>query len=290
MGTKSSKHARKVKLDSSINNAIAHAVDARKVASFTASAAGVIAGAALALGTTPAVAVSSNAMQSGNAQNVQSNLSNDQSGSGADANGVDGDSTDNSADANGSDSASTYSDRSATPAPASKVNSEITLSQETKDTLPNLYAWGSSDNVYIEKGQNQAVTFKFAKPTDGSTITKVAIFPTDTNGVENTKSRGYLEYYSDDANAHKPYSGVYDFKVNKSDGTATLTMTKLYRDANMAAEKYAANRCIYVYGIKDGKESVLYKTNIVRAATLVPPKTAGSIVLKYNEKLTEQRI
>lgn len=290
MGTKSSKHARKVKLDSSINNAIAHAVDARKVASFTASAAGVIAGAALALGTTPAVAVSSNAMQSGNAQNVQSNLNNDQSDSGTDANGVDSDSTDNSADANGSDSTSTYLDRSATPAHAPQVNSEITLSEETKDTLPNLYAWGSSDNVYIEKGQNQAVTFKFAKPTDGSTITKVAIFPTDTNGVENTKSRGYLEYYSDDANAHKPYSGVYDFKVNKSDGTATLTMTKLYRDANMAAEKYAANRCIYVYGIKDGKESVLYKTNIVRAATLVPPKTAGSIVLKYNEKLTEQRI
>lgn len=155
MGTKSSKHARKVKLDSSINNAIAHAVNARKVASFTASAAGVIAGAALALGTTPAVAVSSNAMQSGSAQNVQSNLNNEQSGSGADANGSDSDSTDNSADANGSDSTSTYSDRSATPAHAPQVNSEITLSEETKDTLPNLYAWGSSDNVYIEKGQNQ---------------------------------------------------------------------------------------------------------------------------------------
>ena len=289
MGTKSSKHARKVKLDSSINNAIAHAVDARKVASFTASAAGVIAGAALALGTTPAVAVSSNAMQSGNAQNVQSNLNNDQSDSGADANGVDSDSTDNSVDANGSDSASTYLDRSSSPAPAPKVNSEITLSEETKDTLPNLYAWGSSDNVYIEKGQNQSFTFNFAAPKDGSKITNVAIFPTDTNGVENTKSRGYLEYYSADAQAHKPYSGTYEFTPN-ADGSAKLIMTNLYRNANMAAEKYAANRCIYVYGIKDGKESVLYKTNIVRAATLVPPKTAGSIVLKYNEKLTEQRI
>ena len=288
MGTKSSKHARKVKLDSSINNAIAHAVDARKVASFTASAAGVIAGAALALGTTPAVAVSSNAMQSGNAQNVQSNLNNDQSDSGADANGVDSDSTDNSADANGSDSTSTYLDRSATPAHAPQVNSEITLSEETKDTLPNLYAWGSSDNTYILKGQNQEVKFKFAKPTDGSTITKVAIFPSDGNTVDNTKSRRFLEYYSD-STENQPYSGKYDFKVN-NDGTATLTMTKLYRDANMAAEKYAANRCIYVYGIKDGKESVLYKTNIVRAATLIPPKTAGSIVLKYNEALTEKQI
>ena len=289
MGTKSSKHARKVKLDSSINNAIAHAVDARKVASFTASAAGVIAGAALALGTTPAVAVSSNAMQSGNAQNVQSNLNNDQSDSGADANdaGSDGAGVGTGADANGSVT-STYSDRSATPASAPKVNSEITLSKETKDTLPNLYAWGSSDNTYILKGQNQEVKFKFAKPTDGSTITKVAIFPSDGNTVDNTKSRRFLEYYSD-STENQPYSGKYDFKVN-NDGTATLTMTKLYRDANMAAEKYAANRCIYVYGIKDGKESVLYKTNIVRAATLIPPKTAGSIVLKYNEALTEKQI
>ena len=171
-------------------------------------------------------------------------------------------------------------------------NSTINLSKETKDTLPNMYAWGKSDNVYIENGQNQEVTFKFAKPEDGSTITKVAIFPSDTNGVENAKSRGFLEYYSDPAakDEHQPYSGIYKFEVN-GDGTATLTMSKLYRDNNMAAEKYAANRCIYLYGTdKDGKTVVLYKTNIVRAATLIPPKNAGSIVLKYNEKLTEKQI
>ena len=286
MGAKSSKHARKVKLDSSVNNAIARAVDARKVASFTASAAGVIAGAALALGTTPAVAVSSVA-QSGNDQNIQSNLDNTQSDSGADANGAGSDGAEVNRDGvNGN--TPTYSDRSATPAPAPKVNSEITISQETKDTLPNLYAWGSSDNVYIEKGQNQAVTFKFAKPTDGSTITKVAIFPSDGNTVDNTKSRRYLEYYSA-SDEHQPYSGTYDFKPH-DDGSATLTMTSLYRNNNMPAVGYAANRCIYVYGMKDGKEVLLYKTNIVRAATLVPPKTAGSIVLKYNEALTEKQI
>lgn len=178
----------------------------------------------------------------------------------------------------------------ADPAPAPKVNSTIELSQDKKDTLPNLYAWGSSDNVYIEKGQNQKVTFKFAKPSDGSTITKVAIFPSDTNGVENAKSRGFLEYYSADANAHQSYSGTYDFNVN-NDGSATLAMTKLYRDGGLnGAQGYAANRCIYVYGTKDGQEVLLYKTNIARAATLVPPKTAGSIVLKYNEELTAQQI
>ena len=180
-------------------------------------------------------------------------------------------------------------DRAATPAPAPQVNSEITLSKETKDNLPNMYAWGSTDNTYIEKGQNQSVTFKFTKPSDGSTITKVAIFPSDGNTVDNTKSRRFLEYYSD-STEHQPYSGEYAFAPNP-DGSVTLTMNKLYRNNNMAAEKYAANRCIYVYG-KDssGNEVLLYKTNIARAATLVPPKTAGSIVLKYNEELTAQQI
>ncbi|WP_236681608.1 hypothetical protein [Fannyhessea vaginae] len=152
-----------------------------------------------------------------------------------------------------------------------------------------MYAWGSSDNVFIENGQNHSVTFKFAKPTDGTKITKVAIFPSDGNTVDNAKSRKFLEYYSA-SDEHQPYSGTYEFKVD-NDGTATLTMTKLYRDGNLKnGESYSANRCIYVYGIKDGKESVLYKTNIVRAATLIPPKTAGSIVLKYNEELTAQQI
>ena len=186
---------------------------------------------------------------------------------------------------------SQQTDRAATPAPQPQVSDEVNLSADTKDTVPNMYAWGSSDNVFIENGQNHSVTFKFAKPTDGTKITKIAIFPSDTNGVDNQKSRKFLEYYSDPnaKDEHQSYSGTYAFTAN-DDGSATLTMTALYRDNNMDASKYAANRCIYVYGIKDGKESVLYKTNIVRAATLIPPKNAGSIVLKYNEELTAQQI
>ena len=191
----------------------------------------------------------------------------------------------------------TQTDRAATPqqtdrvanASQPQVSDEVNLSADTKDSVPNMYAWGSSDNVFIESGQNHSVTFKFAKPTDGTKITKVAIFPSDGNTVDNAKSRKFLEYYSA-SDEHQPYSGTYEFKVD-NDGTATLTMTKLYRDGNLKnGESYSANRCIYVYGIKDGKESVLYKTNIVRAATLIPPKTAGSIVLKYNEELTAQQI
>ena len=184
-------------------------------------------------------------------------------------------------------------DASTTSESKPQSNSTIELSKDKKDTLPNMYAWGKSDNVYVESGQNTSVTFKFAVPADGYKISNIAIFPTDTNGVENTKSRGYLEYYSAKGaeNEHKPYSGTYDFQVS-DDGSATLTMTKLYRDGSLkSGESYSANRCIYVYGKgADGKEVLLYKTNIVRAATLIPPKTAGSIVLEYDQPLTDEQI
>ena len=155
-----------------------------------------------------------------------------------------------------------------------------------------MYAWGSSNNVYIENGQNQEVTFKFAKPSDGSTITNVAIFPDDNIDIHsNTHSKDFAEYYSANGEWHKPYSGNYAFTTS-NDGSATLKMTNLYRDGGInGAQGYAANRCIYVYG-KDssGNEVLLYKTNIARAATLIPPKKTGSIVLKYDQKLEEKTI
>lgn len=325
MTTKSGKHANKIAknaLDSAANNGVTKAVDMRKVAALSAGAAGVIAGAAIAFGATPAMAADATSTPvdtstSANAQDLTAKKDDSKKQAGETNQNkqtevkkqdnqtvVNADNTEGKTDKQAADSTPAPSStpagalagpnygqvREADPAPAPKVNSTIELSQDKKDTLPNLYAWGSSDNVYIEKGQNQKVTFKFAKPSDGSTITKVAIFPSDTNGVENAKSRGFLEYYSADANAHQSYSGTYDFNVN-NDGSATLAMTKLYRDGGLnGAQGYAANRCIYVYGTKDGQEVLLYKTNIARAATLVPPKTAGSIVLKYNEELTAQQI
>lgn len=315
MTTKSGKHANKIAknaFDSAANNGVIKAVDMRKVAALSAGAAGVIAGAAIAFGATPAMAADTNSTPvdtstSANTQDLtdkkddpNKQVDGQQQSDEANKKTTDStpapDNTSASTVAQGEYRAATTapdpkgSDRAANPAPAPKVSSEITLSKETKDTLPNMYAWGKSDNVYIENGQNQSVTFKFAKPDDGSTITKIAIFPSDGNNLDNNKSKGYLEYYSADPNAHKPYSGTYDFKVN-ADGTATLIMSKLYRDNNMPAAGYAANRCIYVYGTNSsGKDVLLYKTNVARAATLVPPKTAGSIVLQYDEQLTEEQI
>ena len=179
-------------------------------------------------------------------------------------------------------------DRAATPAAPQQANNEITLSKETKDTLPNMYAWGSSDNTYIEGGQKQEVKFTL-KPADGVAVTKVAIFPNDNIDINGRNAKDFVEYRSDNKDAHQAYSGEYSLVTN-ADGSAVLTMSPMYRNNNMAAAGYAANRCIYVYGMKDGQEVLLYKTNIARAATLIPPKTTGSIVLRYDQKLEEKTI
>ena len=183
--------------------------------------------------------------------------------------------------------------REASPAPAPKpqANSTIELSKDKKDTLPNMYAWGKSDNVYIENGQNQEVKF-ILKSADGVAVTKVAIFPNDNIDINGRNAKQFVEYRTDDADGtwHQAYSGKYSFVTNKADGSATLTMSPMYRDNKMPAAGYAANRCIYVYGMKDGQEVLLYKTNIARAATLIPPKKTGSVVLKYNEELTDEQI
>ncbi len=178
-----------------------------------------------------------------------------------------------------------------TPDKGPQANSTVELSKEKKDTLPNMYAWGSSNNVYIENGQNQEVKF-ILKSVDGVAVTKVAIFPNDNIDINGRNAKQFVEYRTDDADGtwHQAYSGKYSFVTNNADGSATLTMSPMYRDNKMPAAGYTANRCIYVYGMKDGQEVLLYKTNIARTATLIPPKKTGSVVLKYNEELTDEQI
>lgn len=151
-----------------------------------------------------------------------------------------------------------------------------------------MYAWGSTDNTYTENGQNTSVKITL-KSADGIAVTKVAIFPNDNIDINGRNAKDFVEYKTGDDKAHQPYSGEYAFATN-NDGSATLTVNKLYRNNNMAAAGYAANRCIYVYGMKDGQEVLLYKTNIARAATLIPPKKTGSFVLRYDQKLEDNTI
>ena len=103
-------------------------------------------------------------------------------------------------------------DRAATPAPAT-VNGEITISKETKDTLPNMYAWGSTDNTYIENGQNTSVKITL-KSADGIAVTKVAIFPNDNIDINGRNAKDFVEYKTGDDKAHQPYSGEYAFATN----------------------------------------------------------------------------
>ncbi|EIK83477.1 ebhA protein [Gardnerella pickettii 00703Bmash] len=340
MTTKSGKHANKIAknaFDSAANNGVIKAVDMRKVAALSAGAAGVIAGAAIAFGATPAMAAEAptstpvNPSAPANTQDVTANNDDSKKKAGekqqadnqnkqtevkkqADQTVAKADNTEGKTDKETTDNApapnsvtskvSTYAassapaevttgsnngtDRSATPAPATQVKSEITLSKETKDTLPNMYAWGSADNTYIENGQNTSVKITL-KSADGIAVTKVAIFPNDNIDINGRNAKDFVEYKTGDENAHQPYSGEYAFATN-NDGSATLTVNKLYRNNNMAAAGYAANRCIYVYGTKDGQEVLLYKTNIARAATLIPPKKTGSFVLRYDQKLEDKTI
>ena len=169
------------------------------------------------------------------------------------------------------------------------TNTKIDINENNAGTMPNAYAWGSSDNTYSVDGEKHTVTFNFAKPTNGGTITSIAIFPARTNGFNNEKSERGIDFYSKDPNKHQAYSGEYIFTA-KDDGSATLEMSTLFRNGNIgAAEKYAAARSIFVYVTKDGTTTV-YKTNVFRAETLVPPKTSGSVVLKYNEQLTPEKV
>ena len=172
------------------------------------------------------------------------------------------------------------------------TNTKIDINENNAETMPNVYGWGSSDNTYSVNGETHTVTFNFAKPTDGGKITNIAIFPAQNNGLTNDKSKRGAEYYSGDSKMHQSFSGNYTFKPN-DDGSATLTMSDLFRDGSLngGAEAYAANRTIFVY-VTDGtgKEGTAYKTNVFRAATLVPPKTSGAVVLKYDQPLTKEQI
>ena len=399
----SGRHARKVTLDAAVSNAIAKAVDARKVAAFTVGAAGVLAGAAFAFGATPAMAAENgaaagaasvpveagkkpgveaenkDAAKSDKAKeevkknqtdvnkdseqkseekkqpeekpgktNLEKKLANKTKTSTQSVVKVDGEagvteteqktasveSVDNKATdstaatdktANSTPTANSARKRSKratvedkqlddtkpenqdrasndtanqdpnkiTPAAQADGSTKIEINDNNADSVPNAYAWGSSDNTYSVNGEKHTVTFRFAAPKDGSKITSIAIFPARTNGFNNAKSERGIDFYSKDPNKHQAYSGEYIFTAN-SDGSATLTMSTLFRDGNLngGAEKYTASRSIFVYVTKDGSstETIAYKTNVFRAVTLVPPKTSGSVVLKYNQPLTAEKV
>lgn len=388
----SGRHARKVTLDAAVSNAIAKAVDARKVAAFTVGAAGVLAGAAFAFGATPAMAAENGAAagaasvpveagkksgvdkkaeagknadakpevkeadnkdqteeksatyektdnntlkkvhkDNNNKSKLEQNLTKEKKvstqsvaktdGTETEQKTVNTESVDNkvtditSAESGAkklakrslennqpdvtapenqdraSDGAANQDPNKINPDTTDTANTKIEINENNAGTMPNVYGWGSSDNTYSVNGEKHTVTFHFAAPKDGSKITSIAIFPSKTNGFNNAKSERGIDFYSKNPDKHQDYSGEYTFTPN-ADGSADLKMTTLFRDGNLngGAEKYVASRSIFVYVTKDNKETVAYKTNVFRAVTLVSPKTSGSVVLKYNQPLTAEKV
>ena len=363
----SRRHARKVTLDAALSNAIAKAVDARKVAAFTVGAAGVLAGAAFAFGATPAMAAEAGAapdtkpaaVTAGAGDNAEAGKKsedgkkagvkddakpeakeaeakeadkNNQAGEKAqsDTNKEDvkqakqnaakeeqtkqsvvnaEDKTDvtktettdvkttatysaaSSMDRASNNDAANQNPNKIKPVTQTDGSTKIEIDENNAGTMPNMYGWGSSDNTFSEYGEKHTVTFHFAAPKDGGEITNIAIFPAQNNGLNNDKSKRGAEYYSGDPNMRQSFSGNYTLTKNR-DGSADLTMSDLFSIGKVSggAEKYVANRSIFVYVTKNGKEDVAYKTNAFRAATIVTPKTSGSVVLKYDQPLTKEQI
>ncbi len=326
----SGKHARKVTLDAAVSNAIAKAVDARKVAAFTVGAAGVLAGAAFAFGATPAMAaengvtpdtktapvtVDENAgVDAGNAAGVKDDAKpednkadeNNKAGENAqsDTNKEAGEQTEKkvAAEEKAEQSvvnsettdvkAAAYAADAGTDRASNGDIKEVAFSSQTGE-MPNVYGFGTVDNQYDDQLANNPITFKLPKQQDDNgadkAVTRVTVFPSPSNHINTPRTSGSIDFDSDN-NGHQPYSGEYVFNKNK-DGSATLTMNRIFRKDERGdskgiknAQGYSATRSIQINPTPipgSAKEDAV--SDQFRAALLVPPKSAGTIVKKVSD-------
>lgn len=296
--SKLSKRNYKRRTDKVTQSSSAQIKDARKAAVLTVGAAGVLVGASLVFNPTAVMAENSDQPvkpvkpQELKEQVQQQNVAAATSESKVKV--VDKQAQTEKAAASGSQDNKAAEDRATAPKnDAIQADKTINISQQNKDKVPNMYSWGTADNVFSKDGNKLDVTINIAKPEEGK-ISRVVVFPAINNDLTSKNIKKSIDYDSSDKDAHRNYSGVYAF-TNNADGSACLKINENFRDGQIgAATKYAGNRNIAVYVTKmvNGKEQevLLYRTNVWRAGTLVPPKSAGSIVLKYNEKLTADKL
>ena len=169
---------------------------------------------------------------------------------------------------------------------------EVAFSSQ-KGEMPNVYGFGTVDNQYDDQLANNPITFKLPKQKDATgadkDVTRVAVFPSPTNHINTPRTTGSIDF--DSANdGHQPYSGEYVFKKN-NDGSATLTMNRIFRKDERGASKgiknaqgYSATRSIQINPTPipgSAKEDAV--SDQFRAALLVPPKSAGTIVKKVSD-------
>ncbi|EPI42662.1 cysteine protease domain, YopT-type [Gardnerella vaginalis JCP8481A] len=185
-----------------------------------------------------------------------------------------------------------------TPAPVDQNRAsnggtnEVAFSSQTGG-MPNVYGFGTVDNQYDEQLANNPIIFKLPKQQDANgadkAVTRVAVFPSTSNHINTKKTAGSIDFDSDNG-GHQPYSGEYVFKQNV-DGSATLTMNRIFRKDERSdskaiknAQGYSATRSIQINPIPvqgSAKEDAV--SDQFRAALLVPPQSAGTIVKKVSD-------
>lgn len=185
-----------------------------------------------------------------------------------------------------------------TPAPVDQNRAsnggtnEVAFSSQTGG-MPNVYGFGTVDNQYDEQLANNPIIFKLPKQQDANgadkAVTRVAVFPSTSNHINTKRTAGSIDFDSDN-DGHQPYSGEYVFEQN-GDGSATLTMNRIFRKDERGdskgiknAQGYSATRSIQINPIPvqgSAKEDAV--SDQFRAALLVPPQSAGTIVKKVSD-------
>ena len=158
--------------------------------------------------------------------------------------------------------------------------------------LPNIYGWATPSNTFDEKLEKQEIVYHLPKK-NGKPVVRVVVLPDSKDSINTDGTDAYekiIEFDSERVNdMHQSYSGIYKLKTN-TDGSVDLIMQQPFRDGGISSgQGYCANRSIFLYYDKTNSQHDQTSNNF-RVATLVPPKTAGSIVLKYNDRLSADKV
>ncbi|MFP1691871.1 peptidase [Gardnerella vaginalis] len=159
--------------------------------------------------------------------------------------------------------------------------------------LPNIYGWATPSNTFDTQLEKQQVVYHLPKSADDKPVVRVVILPDSRDSINTDDPEAYkkiIEFDSERVNEmHQSYSGIYELKTN-TDGSVDLIMNQPFRDGGISSgQGYCANRSIFLYYDKTNLQHDQTSNNF-RVATLVPPKTAGSIVLKYDERLSADKV
>ena len=159
--------------------------------------------------------------------------------------------------------------------------------------LPNIYGWATPSNTFDENLEKQTVVYHLPKSVDGKPVVRVVILPDSKDSINTDDPEAYKKIIEFDServdDMHQSYSGIYELKTNP-DGSVDLIMKQPFRDGRISSgQGYCANRSIFLYYDKTNLQHDQTSNNF-RVATLVPPKTAGSIVLKYDERLSADKV